>query len=203
MSETGLRERKKRATRSALAAAALELAAERGVEHVTADDIAAAVGVSTRTFFNYFATKEEAFVADDVDRAHRFLAEFAALPLDSPPWLALREVALRVVTDTDLPAREQALKERVVRASPPVLLEQVSQYAKLEGQLVEELARRCGEPADSLLPWLLASSVTAAIRAAAEAWLAAPAPIEFHDVLDAAFAQLAPAFAHIPDPPGP
>jgi AcrR family transcriptional regulator len=60
---TGLRERKKAETRTAIRQAVLHLALERGLEAVTADDIAAAANVSVRTFHNYFGSKEEALVA--------------------------------------------------------------------------------------------------------------------------------------------
>jgi AcrR family transcriptional regulator len=59
---TGLRERKKAATRTALSQAALHLALARGVDSVTADEIAASADVSVRTFHNYFGSKEEAIV---------------------------------------------------------------------------------------------------------------------------------------------
>src|SRR3546814_13306955 len=63
MSEpSDLRSRKKLATYRALAHAARELTAERGLEAVTVDDIAAAADVSPRTFFNYFSSKEQAIV---------------------------------------------------------------------------------------------------------------------------------------------
>ena len=60
---SGLRERKKVATRHALGVAAMRLAIERGLENVLVEDIAEAAGVSTRTFNNYFASKYEAICA--------------------------------------------------------------------------------------------------------------------------------------------
>lgn len=67
----GLRERKKRATRAALAEAAVRLAAEHGAEKVTVEAISAAAGVSVRTFFNYFDSRDEAFVVIDADAGAR------------------------------------------------------------------------------------------------------------------------------------
>ncbi|WP_349828516.1 TetR/AcrR family transcriptional regulator [Brevibacterium litoralis] len=64
-----LRERKTRRTRRAIHVATVELALEHGLESVTVAQIAEAAGVSSRTFFNYFASKEDAIVGFTTDRA--------------------------------------------------------------------------------------------------------------------------------------
>lgn len=59
----GLRERKKAARREALISASHELVAEHGLDHVTVEMICERVGVSSRTFFNYFESKVDAVLA--------------------------------------------------------------------------------------------------------------------------------------------
>jgi len=62
--ELGLRERKRLATRRAIQFAVLELVAQRGLENVTVDEVSRIADVSPRTFFNYFASKEEALIGE-------------------------------------------------------------------------------------------------------------------------------------------
>ena len=86
----GLRERKKAETRDALASAALRLADELGPDRVTVDEIAAAAGVSPRTFFNYFASKEDAIVGSTESSTSRVVQELASRPVGEGPIDALR-----------------------------------------------------------------------------------------------------------------
>lgn len=192
----GLRERKKQATRDALAAAALRLAAEHGADAVTVEDIAKEADVSPRTFFNYFATKEEAFVADDLARAHQLLERFRAEPLDAPVWPTLTGLLGDYLDDIAPSDRDEALRQHAVRTSPAVLVQQFRQYAGLEAELLAEVARRTGaQPAD-LPPRLLAATAVAAMRAALEAWLEASADTTPRQLFHRAVHQLAPAFPH-------
>ncbi|MBZ3900448.1 MULTISPECIES: TetR/AcrR family transcriptional regulator [Streptomyces] len=90
----GLRERKKQRTHDALLRAALELFTTQGYDATTVDEIAEAVDVSQRTFFRYFAGKEEAALAiTDLPQEH-FLAAVRARPAHEAPLEAMRNAVL-------------------------------------------------------------------------------------------------------------
>ena len=92
---TSLRERKKAETRTALSQAVLRLALERGLDAVTADDIAAAANVSVRTFHNYFGTKEEALVAAWRSEFQVYVEALRDRPADEPILASLEHVFSR------------------------------------------------------------------------------------------------------------
>jgi AcrR family transcriptional regulator len=184
--------RKKERTRALLQSAALRLAVERGADRVTVADIAAAADVSPRTYFNYFSSREEAFVADDLDRGRRLVELVTAAPAGSAVWPVLRGAALEAFGASAQPREEELLKQQLLHSSPEVLAHVLSTFDPLERQLVHELRQRVGaEP--RTLPHLLANSLIAAVRAAIETWLAAP-DADFQQVLSECFDVLAPAF---------
>src|SRR5918999_1056560 len=76
----GLRARKKRAAREAIAAPARRLFAERGFDAVTVAEIAAAADVSEKTVFNHFATKEDLVFAGGEARLAQLQADLAQRP---------------------------------------------------------------------------------------------------------------------------
>ena len=88
----GLRERKKAETRVAIQQAVLFLALERGLDAVTADEIAAAANVSVRTFHNYFGSKEEALVAAWVSEFEVHVDALRDRPAEEPILDALEHV---------------------------------------------------------------------------------------------------------------
>ncbi|MGN9839515.1 TetR/AcrR family transcriptional regulator [Nonomuraea sp. H19] len=118
----GLRERKKERTRRALIDAALRLFEEKGYDETTLAEIAAEAEVSTRTFFSYFASKEDVIFHDGQDRLERALALLANRgPGESPTGLLLRYVNDSFIWATeyeDLTFEDARLRVRLVMTQP-------------------------------------------------------------------------------------
>jgi AcrR family transcriptional regulator len=192
----GLRERKKNATKLALANAAIRLCLRHGVENVTVDDIAAEAEVSPRTFFNYFACKEEAIVAESRLRSERLIAELAARPADEPIADSLRTVVLILLNETapGERTRQWVAEMRMLHRTPSVMPYQLASYAALERSLAEAIAARTGLDADrDMFPRVTACVTAAATRAALGRWLDQDEECSLTELANAAFDQIAPA----------
>lgn len=192
--DEGLRERKKRATRRALRLAALRLVADRGIEHVTADEIASAADVSPRTFFNYFASKEDALVGNDPDLPRTVGDALAARPSAEDPVAALRAVFVSHAGDVVLDQDIWTLRAQVVRATPQLVPAMLAASAELERAIATGVAARIGADAQDLYPALVAAVTAAAARTAVRhsgaAGFARPLAEEFAEVFDALAAGL-------------
>ncbi len=97
MTETSLREVKRRATARALAQAAFDLARDHGVDGFTIDEVAARAGYSRRTFANHYAGKEEAIVAVASERVRHALDAAPDEDLPMVDWL--QSVARQQLSD--------------------------------------------------------------------------------------------------------
>jgi AcrR family transcriptional regulator len=222
----GLRERKKRATRAALAEAAVRLAAEHGVEKVTVEAISAAAGVSVRTFFNYFDTRDDAFVAVDSDAHVRVRRSVLDAPAALSPLDAVREAIRTELAEAEQRHELWRLHAEVLRAAPHLLVRRISAHMADETELAEAVAERIrarsGAPARrsasaaasaasaasateeerraalDLYPRLLAAVATTAVRVSLEHWCARQDELSFPDVFQEAFSLLA---AGLPAPP--
>jgi AcrR family transcriptional regulator len=162
---SGLRERKKIATREALSAAAFRLALEHGPENVRVDDIAEAAGVSPRTYNNYFSSREQAIVAAIMaERALRIGAALRARPADEP--LADAVVGALVEQYCE-PAGDELL---LITSAPGLRTEFVDAVASIEQPLAAAIAARTGST-DELATTVLAAAVSAAARVAVERWV--------------------------------
>jgi AcrR family transcriptional regulator len=191
----GLRERKKQATKVALAGAAARLCLRDGVENVTVDDIAAEADVSPRTFFNYFVCKEEAIVAESRLRAEQLINQLWSRPTDESIADSLRATMLLLVHDAVPETKHWVAEIRMLHRTPSLLPYQLGSYAAIERLLAEVIADRTGTDADrDMFPRLVAGVTVAATRVALIQWLDSSDRAPLRDFVERALDQLAPAF---------
>lgn len=201
---TGLRERKKADTRRALSDAALDLAFERGLENVTREDIANLVGVSLRTFNNYFNGKFEALGYRQAERMRRGVALLRQRPADEPLWTSITHVVLETleadfgdVRDDEnwVPSRQELAEVRKLLMNPQV-------RNAVPNQLLDEwiaaVAERTGtDPDRDLYPRLVVAVVRAIGDATADAYVRAEPPVAITELIRAGFAAVS---AGMPEP---
>jgi AcrR family transcriptional regulator len=111
-----LRDRKRERTRQAIVAAAMELFERDGYERTTIADIAAAADIGTRTFFSYFASKEDVLFPEAADRLGAAVAAIAArAPDDRPADVLVRALQQVGMFSDDLTGPQAALRLRLTR----------------------------------------------------------------------------------------
>lgn len=166
--QTGLRERKKQATRKALRDAALRLALERGPGNVRVDDIAEAAGVSPRTYNNYFSSREQAIVAAiTAERETRVAAAVAAR--SATARLSDAVVAAIVEQYTD-PGSHDPRVLLLITTTPALREAFLGTAAGIEHSLAAVIAERTGETGQ-LAARVLSACIAAAVRVALGQWL--------------------------------
>lgn len=196
---TGLRERKKAATRLALHEAALRLVADRGLDQVSIEDIAARADVSPRTFFNYYPTKDDAVVGLDPSAAPRLAEEFLAQPLHASPVAALRAVHQQRAMEMAQEPELWPLRMKVIDAHPALIVRLMASFAESERALAAAVAERTGTTVGvDVYPTLLAAVQACVMRTALHRWLATEFAASLPELVDEAWDVLA---AGLPAPP--
>ncbi|MFJ3789617.1 TetR family transcriptional regulator [Kitasatospora sp. NPDC090091] len=200
-------ERKRRLVAEELAAAALQLLAQKGFDAVTIDEIAAAAGVSKRTFFRYFASKEDVVVQVLADLGPVMRTELAARPAGERPSLALRNaVWISVAACADGAGRggasERALRVvQLILGTPALLARFLERQAQWREELAAELAHRLGlDPATAMYPPLAAGMALSAFDAVLRRWSGSDGAEDPAALLEQAFAVLAPALDAVAGP---
>ena len=186
-----VRARARRALRAEITSQALGLFSERGFDAVTADELADAVGVSRRTLFRLFATKEEIVVAAFDNLGDDALAALRERPAEEEPWTALRHA---------LGAAAARLEER-----PPTFFELhgvIAQTPALRGRLLEQrdgwraaIAEELTAAPDELARELLATAAVGAFDVATEMWARTGGRRRLSRLLDDAFELLGSGLA--------
>jgi AcrR family transcriptional regulator len=161
MAETGLRERKKEQTRVALAEAGLRLFAERGYDETTLAEIAEAAGVSTRTIFAYFASKEDILFASLQTMCDAVSGAVTGRPEGMDALTALRDFIVSSAHEKD--ELDHRLAE-LIATDPTLTSHQRARVSQLQDMLTVELARDLGVGEDDLRPKVAAASLVSAFE---------------------------------------
>jgi AcrR family transcriptional regulator len=176
-----MRERKKRRTRDALVRTAHELFVAQGYERTTVDEIAASVDVSQRTFFRYFANKEEVAFALLRTVEDRFFTAVEERPGHEAPLQVLGNAlgtawdgigdAIQEVVPLELYMRMW----QVIETTPALVAAHLRHSAEQEDRLVAEIARRAGvDPGSDPRPQVLVAAFSGVLQLAGRRWAAGP-----------------------------
>ncbi|MFD6071807.1 TetR/AcrR family transcriptional regulator [Amycolatopsis lurida] len=199
----GLRERKRLETHRALATTAVRLVAERGLDQVTVEDISAAAGVSPRTFFNYFASKEDAVViahADTAERTQRTIDKFLAAPKEVSTPRAFVDALKEDFAQVDENRDEWLGRMKAIQENATLHSRAVAMNHDTIGPLIEAIARRTGVDSETeLYPTLLLSTLGGAVNAVLMLWYRHDGRVSALDLLDDAVETLLAGF---PEPGG-
>ncbi|MET7270901.1 TetR family transcriptional regulator [Streptomyces flaveolus] len=187
--EEGLRERTRRAVRAELAEVAIGLFVRQGFDGTTVEDIARAAGMTKRSFFRYFPTKEDV-VFDGVDlTAEKVVADIAARPAEEDPWDSLHHV-LRAWQE-EIHAGEQVLATlRLIEATPALVGRLHQRRTEWRRRVSDALQGRPGADIDAYTADLLTNAATAVLDAVSSQWVRSNGRANRSALLEQGFVQL-------------
>lgn len=171
-------------TERALQQAALALFAGKGYDETTTDEIAEQAGVSPRTFFRYFPTKESVLFAGSYGWYQTFTEHYLAQPSSSSDVQAIHQTLVDLAPELAKRRKSLGLYERAV-ASSATLRGGVQDHVQQDiATLAEAIAQRRGlaEPDEGCT--LLAAIVLVTYRRAVLRWLAGPASKNPAEIID-------------------
>ncbi|WP_433131122.1 TetR family transcriptional regulator [Micromonospora sp. CA-240977] len=187
---TGLRERTRRAVRAELAAVAIRLFTEQGFDETTVDQIAAAAGLTKRSFFRYFPAKEDAVFGDVDVLGEEVIAEIHDEPGDDP-WNCLYQVLRR--WQQHINGSEQALARlRLIQTTPSLRARLHEKRAEWRQSVSDALRTRPGARLDAFTADLLTNAAAAALDTVTQEWARSGDTADREALLHRAFTLLQP-----------
>lgn len=140
----GLRDRKRQDTTRRITDAALALFLAKGLDAVTVEEIAEAAGISRRSFFHYFPSKDDILLSLQSGLGQMLAEGLERQPPDQRPLAALRAVMLHLAAR--YPAEETMALDRLMRSSPSVMARKQASYVEHERVVFAALCRKWPEP---------------------------------------------------------
>ncbi|WP_458683501.1 TetR family transcriptional regulator [Prescottella equi] len=164
-----LRTRRRQLMQDDLARIAIRLFLDRGYDSVSVDQIAAAAGMSERSFFRYFPTKEAVLRRYRRSLSARLFRAFETRPHDESPLFALRRAYVESahVPEADRPQIHSL--ERLLATTSEVWAKDLGETIS-DTAVAGELARRMALSQGDLRPNVLAAAISAAAATAWNSW---------------------------------
>lgn len=169
-STTNLHELKRRATRDALRQTALQRFGDRGFDDVTVAEIAAEVGVTERTFYRHFPTKESVLFQDYQNRLDWFAAALEVRPTTETVFDSVRAAVRSFPHDIEIVRQAAVLRTSLIsgdRVADHLRVVQAS-FAAVITEFVRQ--RRADDPDVDLLAAVAGTAIAAALVSAVEVW---------------------------------
>lgn len=177
--------------RAELAEHAMAMFEERGYEETTVDDIARAAGMSKRSFFRYFATKEDAVLGVVDVLGEQVVEGIRNRPADEPPWECLRNV-LRQWEEHIRSSAEKLAGLRLIESTPALRAANHKKRDDARELIAKALRERPGAVLDPFTADLLIAAAGAALDAVSREWLRSDGAADRAELLDRAFDVLRP-----------
>jgi AcrR family transcriptional regulator len=185
---TSLRERKKHQMRQALEAAALELFAERGFDQVSVEEIASAVGVSSRTFFRYFGSKEDVVLGPMLAVQPVLAAALAQRPAEEPVLETLRRALDHLAHHLEAQRPDLVLRFQIAKRTPALAARAIHVREEWRMLLARTVAARLGvDLMTDPRPHVAAAWAMAGLSAARARWDFGATDRDLPSLLDEAF----------------
>lgn len=156
----GLRERKKRATREAIAEAAMKLFRARGFDAVTVADVARAADVSEKTVFNYFPAKEHLVFHRGIEERAALLDAVRARPPGTSVLQPFRDATMEFIDRVERgPVESVVAIPRLVSESPSLRDGLWLAWEQEAALFAPAIAEAAGRAQDGLLPEVVARTL--------------------------------------------
>ena len=163
----GLRERKRQETLRRITDAGICLFIEKGIDETTLDEIAAMAGISRRTFFHYFKSKDDILISLQKGMGEVIAERIRQAAEGASPLDAIRASVIGVCAE--VPTDDLVAIDRLMRSSRAVQARKQASYVEQEGLLFAALSTRWPDPAREMALRLVAMLAIGAIRLATEA----------------------------------
>jgi AcrR family transcriptional regulator len=164
-------DRRRRLMRDELRSIAVDLFAERGFDEVTVDDIAAAAGISARTFFRYFATKDEVVLAYERRLHERLLTALHSRPANEGGVEALREAYIATSHVDPADRAKVLLLGRILLQASALRARALGERLAEDQALISDIAGRLGVKAGDARARVVVAAMSAVAVTEFRVWV--------------------------------